>query len=145
MCAMTVVIGSVLALLAIVALARWEAARKDERARRLGLVVDGHLVGEPDAEWALEDGDSGQPCGTSTSAKSGLAAVPEDRYHDAERGEREFVTVAEITRRIKKERALAAHRERRGVRRRETAAEQTVELAAAPAWPPSPHARGGRW
>lgn len=72
MCAVAVIVGSVLALLAIVMLARWEARKKDERARREGLVVDGRPVSDVNPE-------------------------PDEPYHDADRcAKRDFVTVNEL-------------------------------------------------
>lgn len=143
MCAVTVVIGSLLALLAIVALARWEATRKDAHARRRGLLVDGHLVGDVEPDQ-LDDG-SGLPYDDEPGpAEPCFASVSEDRYHDPESGTRQFVTVAEIKRRISREASLAADRRRRQPRR-EATVEQTAELPELPVWPPSPFPRGGRW
>lgn len=120
MCAVAVVVGSVLALLAIAALARWAAARRVERVRREE-VRAAQLVGAADAEQE-----------------------PKDRYHDAERGGRRFVTVDEVIERVAAEQASAAQRSRRPAPRTIGAAEDTDQLSAFALRPPSPYPRSGR-
>lgn len=142
---MTVVVGSLLALLAIVALARWEATRKDAHARRLGLLVDGQLVGEVEPE-PLDDEEPGKPHDDEPEpAESRFSAASDDRHHGPEPGTRKFVTVAEIKRRISREASLAADREWRRRARRAAATEQTAELPELPEWPPRPYPRRGCW
>lgn len=82
MCEMAMVVLSALALLTLILVARWEGRRKDERARRDGLVIDGHPVDEP-------------PHG------------PESGHHDAERGDQRYVSVGEL---IERERRAAFRR-----------------------------------
>ncbi|MGH3518539.1 MAG: hypothetical protein ACRDQ7_14205 [Haloechinothrix sp.] len=67
---MAVIISSALALAVLVLLARREAQRKDERAAREGLVIDGRVVPPP------PELDTG--------------------YHDPDRRDRELVPVTEL-------------------------------------------------
>ncbi len=71
MCAVTVTVLSTLALTMFILCARWQGRRRDDRARRAGLMIDGHPAGE--LEHAPETGD-----------------------HDPEGGSRRYVTVAEL-------------------------------------------------
>lgn len=82
MCEMALVVLSALALLALILLARWEGRRKDERARRDGLVIDGRPVDE-------------------------LLYEPRSGYHDAVRGGERCVSVGEL---IERERRVALRR-----------------------------------
>lgn len=82
MCEMALIMLSALALLALILVARWEGRRKDERARRNGLVIDGCPVDEP-----LHEPPSG--------------------YHDADRDDQRCVSVGEL---IERERRAALRR-----------------------------------
>lgn len=82
MCGVTVIVVAALALAALIALARWQARRKDERAAREDSIVDGEPVADVDPE-------------------------PDTGDHDPGRGLRRFVTVAELV-----EREAGAQRER---------------------------------
>lgn len=116
---MAVVVGSVLALLAIAMLARWAAARRAGRVRREE-VRAAQLVGAADAER------------------------DEGCYHDAEQGGRKFVTVDEVIERVAAEQASAAQRSRRPAPRTRRMAEDTDQMSAFALRPPSPYPRSCR-
>lgn len=82
MCGVVVITVAVLALATLVMLARREARRKDERAHRDGLVIDGRPLDDP-----------------PHVAESGL--------HDADRDDRRYVGVGEL---IERERRAALRR-----------------------------------
>lgn len=121
MCAVSVIVSSVAALVTIVLLARWEAWWREERARR-----EDHSVNE----WL--DGAERTGSGCRPDESTGTAEV-EDRYHDADHGGRAYVTVDAIKTRITREAAVAT-RQRAG-------SENTSPL---PRVRPSPSPRGGR-
>lgn len=121
MCAVSVIMSSVAALVAIVLLARWEAWQRDERARREDYSVNEWLDG------AEHTGNGREP------DESTDAANVEDHYHDAEHGGRAYVTVDAIKTRITRETAEAS--------RQRAVSENTSPL---PRMRPSPYPEGGR-
>lgn len=144
MCAVTVIVSSVAALVAIVLLARWEAWWRDERARRdESLQVDDQmLAGKDEAEsgdepcFEVEPDEADHDDPGPDEPPFGHSGVPQGRDHDPERGVRAHVTVDAIKERISREKAEAARR---------AATEHTAPLPRLPAeLRPSPYPRGGR-
>lgn len=82
MCGVAVIVVAVLALTALVVLARLQSRRKDERAHRDGLVIDGRPADEP-------------------------RHLPDSGHHDAERNDQRYVRVGEL---IERERRAALRR-----------------------------------
>lgn len=146
MCAVSVILSSATALVAIVLLARWEAWKHDERARCEDYSVNDWLDGRPEAspevepplyadspELGRDDSAPRKPDyrHAEPAAPTGDSRAPDTREHNG----RGYVTVDTIKARIRRETAETT---------RWSAIGHTAPLRVRPRPRPSPYPKGGR-